>query len=243
MIRRVVSLSLHQPLVVALAILLFIGGGLIAFKGLPVEAFPDVTDTQVTIITLHRGRAAEEVERQVTMPLEVALSGIPNSVRLFSHTQFGLSFMVVTFNDKVNDYFARQQVTERLRNADLPPGVHPELAAMTSAISEVYRYRVRSETLDPTALRTIQNWVLERQLKTVPGVADVVSFGGLIKTYEVQPDLAKMRDYKVSIEQLAEALGKTNANAGGGYVEHGRQQFLIRGIGLLRDAADLETVP
>lgn len=243
MIRRIVSLSLHQPLVVALAILLFIGGGLIAFKSLPVEAFPDVTDTQVTIITLHPGRAAEEVERQVTMPLEVALSGIPNSVRLFSHTQFGLSFMVVTFNDKVNDYFARQQVTERLRNADLPAGVHPELAAMTSAISEVYRYRVRSDTLDSTELRTIQNWVMERQLKTVPGVADVVSFGGLIKTYEVQPDLAKMRDYRISIEQLAEALGKTNANAGGGYVEHGRQQFLIRGIGMLRDAADLETVP
>ena len=243
MIRRIVSLSLHQPLVVALAVLLFIGGGLIAFKSLPVEAFPDVTDTQVTIITLHPGRAAEEVERQVTMPLEVALAGIPNSVRLFSHTQFGLSFMVVTFNDKVNDYFARQQVTERLRNADLPPGVQPELAALTSAISEVYRYRVRSDTLDPTELRTLQNWVMERQLKTVPGVADVVSFGGLIKTYEVQPDLAKMRDYRVSLEQLAEALGKTNANAGGGYVEHGRQQYLIRGIGLLRDASELESVP
>lgn len=243
MIRRIVSLSLHQPLVVTLAILLFIGGGLIAFRNLPVEAFPDVTDTQVTIITLYPGRAAEEVERQVTMPLEVALAGIPNSVRLFSHTQFGLSFMVVTFNDKVNDYFARQQVTERLRNADLPPGVQPELAALTSAISEIYRYRVRSDTLNPTDLRTLQNWVMERQLKTVPGVADVVSFGGLIKTYEVQPDLAKMRDYRISLAQLAESLGKTNANAGGGYVEHGRQQYLIRGIGLLRDAADIETVP
>jgi cobalt-zinc-cadmium resistance protein CzcA len=151
--------------------------------------------------------------------------------------------MVVTFNDKANDYFARQQVTERLRNADLPPGVQPELAALTSAISEIYRYRVRSESLDSTELRTIQNWVMERQLKTVPGVADVVSFGGLIKTYEVQPDVLKMRDYKISLDQLAQALGKSNSNAGGGYVEHGRQQFLIRGIGLLRSAADLENVP
>ena len=189
------------------------------------------------------GRAAEEVERQVTIPLEVALSGIPNAVRLFSHTQFGLSFMVVTFNDKVNDYFARQQVTERLRNADLPEGVQPELAALTSAISEIYRYRIRADQLTATELRTLQNWVMERQLKTVPGVADVVSFGGLIKTYEVQPDLLKMRDYKITLEQLSQALGKSNSNAGGGYVEHGRQQYLIRGIGLLRNAGDLEQVP
>ncbi|MCX7274902.1 MAG: CusA/CzcA family heavy metal efflux RND transporter [Burkholderiales bacterium] len=243
MIRRIVSVSLHQPLVIVLAMLVFIGGGLMAFKNLPVEAFPDVTDTQVTIITLYPGLAAEEVERQVTIPLEVALSGIPNAVRLFSHTQFGLSFMVVTFNDKVNDYFARQQVTERLRNADLPDGVQPELAALTSAISEIYRYRIRADHLGSTDLRTLQNWVMERQLKTVPGVADVVSFGGLIKTYEVQPDLLKMRDYRISLEQLSQALGKSNSNAGGGYVEHGRQQYLIRGIGLLRSAEDLELVP
>lgn len=242
MIRNLIRFSLEQPLVVALSVLLFIGGALIAYRNLPVEAFPDVTDTQVTVITLYPGRAAEEVERQVTMPLEIALAGIPNAVRLFSHTQFGLSFMVVTFNDKVSDYFARQQVTERLRNAELPEGVTPELAALTSAISEVYRYRIRADHLTSIELRTMQNWVMERQIKTVPGVADVVSFGGAIKTYEVQPDLLKMRDYKVSIGQLAEALGKSNSNAGGGYVEHGRQQFLIRGIGLLQSAADIENV-
>jgi heavy metal efflux system protein len=243
MIARIVRTSLNQPLLVVFALLAFIGGGLIAFKNLPVEAFPDVTDTQVTIITLYQGRAAEEVERQVTMPLEVALSGIPNAVRMFSHTQFGLSFMVVTFNDKVTDYFARQQVTERLRNADLPEGVRPELAALTSAISEIYRYRIKAPKLPSNELRTLQNWVMERQLKTVPGVADVVSFGGLIKTYEIQPDLLKMRDYKISLQQLADAVGKSNSNAGGGYVENGRQQFLIRGIGVLKGAADLESVP
>ncbi len=243
MIGRIVRSSLNQPLLVVFVLLAFIGGGLIAFKNLPVEAFPDVTDTQVTVITLYPGRAAEEVERQVTIPLEVALSGVPNAVRVFSHTQFGLSFTVITFNDKANDYFARQQVIERLRTADLPDGVRPELAALTSAISEIYRYRIKAPKLASDDLRTLQNWVMERQLKSVPGVADVVSFGGLIKTYEIQPDLLKMRDYKISLQQLADAVGKSNSNAGGGYVENGRQQFLIRGLGVLRGAADLESVP
>ena len=133
--------------------------------------------SDLTIITLYPGRAAEEVERQVTIPLEVVLSGIPNAIRVFSHTQFGLSFIVVTFNDIPSGYFTRQLVVERLREADLPEGVQPELGAMASAISEIYRYRLKSPGKSPTELRTLQNWVMERQLKTVPGVADVVSFG------------------------------------------------------------------
>src|SRR5438874_6958410 len=127
MIRRVVSFALHQPLFVILMALLFIGGGLAAFLHLPIEAFPDVSDTQVNVIALYPGRAPEEVEKQVTIPLEVALSGLPHSVRLFSHTQFGLSFIMITFDDKVNDYFARQRVQERLTDAELPPGVQPQL--------------------------------------------------------------------------------------------------------------------
>ena len=242
MIKRIVSHALHQPLFVMLAMVLFIGGGLIAFKNLPVEAFPDVSDTQVTVISLYPGRAAEEVEKQVTIPVEVALSGTPNAVRIFSHTQFGLSYIVVTFNDAASDYFARAQVTERLRDADLPEGVKPQLGALSSAIGEVYRYRLRADHLDSTQLRELQDWVMERQLKTVPGVADVVSFGGSAKTYEVQPDLPQMRDRKISMAQLLAALQKSNANAGGGYVEHGQQQFLIRGIGLLRGAPDVENV-
>ncbi|HTJ96091.1 MAG TPA: CusA/CzcA family heavy metal efflux RND transporter, partial [Rhodocyclaceae bacterium] len=188
------------------------------------------------------GRAAEEVEKQVTIPIEISLAGVPNAIRVFSHTQFGLSFLVVTFNDKVTDYFARAQVMERLQSADLPDGVKPELAALTSAISEVFRYRLRGDHLSSTDLRTLQNWVMERQLKTVPGVADVVSFGGSIKTYEVEPDLARLRDAKISVSQLAAALGKSNSNAGGGYVEHGTQQYLIRGLGLLRGPEDIANI-
>ena len=242
MIKSLVSYALSRPLFVILGVILFIGGGVVAFRNLPVEAFPDVSDTQVTVITLYPGRAAEEVEKQVTIPIEVALSGIPNAIRLFSHTQFGLSFTVITFSDKASDYFARAQVMERLQTADLPEGVKPELAALTSAISEIYRYRLKADHLPPNEIRTLQNWIMERQLKTVPGVADVVSFGGAIKTYEVQPDLAKLRDYRITLQQVEQALQKSNSNSGGGYVEHGRQQYLIRGIGILRSAADIENV-
>src|SRR6266704_4109881 len=145
MIKRTVSFALYQPLFVVLAVLLFVGAGAFAFKNLPVEAFPDVTDTQVNVITLYPGRAAEEVEKQVTVPLEVVLSGLPNAVRMFSHTQFGLSFVIITFDDRANAYFARQQVVQRLREVDLPDGAQPTLAPLSTPIGEIYRYRLKSD--------------------------------------------------------------------------------------------------
>jgi cobalt-zinc-cadmium resistance protein CzcA len=239
MIKRIAAFALHQPLFIWLGLALFIVGGSIAFKSLPIEAFPDVSDTQVTIITLYPGRAAEEVEKQITIPLEIALSGLPNAIRMFSHTQFGLSFIILTFDDKPNIYFARQQVMERLHAVDLPPEVEPDLAPVSTAIGEIYRYKVEAEHLDAQALRTIQDWTVLRQLRQVPGVADVVTLGGLIKQYQVHPDLAKMRDYHVSLGQLFSAIERANANAGGGSVEHGGQRFLLRGIGLLKSSADI----
>src|SRR5690349_22899027 len=194
MIKRIVAFALYQPLFIVLGLALFIGAGLWAFKNLPVEAFPDVTDTQVTVISLYPGRAAEEVEKQVTIPLEVGLSGLPGAVRMFSHTQFGLSFLIITFNDTVNGYFARQQAEERLREIDLPNGVQAELAPFSTAVGEIYRYRMKGDGVSATDLRTFQDWTVFRQLKQVPGVADVVSLGGLIKQYEVHPDAARMRD-------------------------------------------------
>jgi len=182
MIERVVRFALANPLFVVLGTALFVGGGVAAFKQLPVEAFPDVTDTQVNVITLFPGRAAEEVERQVTIPLEVVLAGIPNSVRLFSHTQFGLSFVILTFNDKADPYFARQQVVERLRETGLPEGVQPELAPLSTPIGEVYRYVLKSTSADSRELRSLQDWVVVRQLRLIPGVADVISLGGLVTT-------------------------------------------------------------
>ena len=237
--KRIVSFALHQPLFIILGTLLFIGAGIIAFKNLPVEALPDVTDTQVTVITLFPGRAAEEVEKQVTFPIEVSLAGLPNMIRMFSHTQFGLSFIILTFDDQVNPYFARQQVLERLRDASLPPGAQPQLAPLSTAVGEIYRYRIKGADYDERELRTIQDWTIARQLKLVPGVADIVSLGGFIKQYEVNPDLAKLKYYKISLQQLFSALERASSNAGGGYVEQGGQQFLIRGIGLLRSADEI----
>src|SRR3954468_905990 len=180
-IRRIVAFALYQPLFIALGVALFIGAGAFAFKNLPVEAFPDVTDTQVTVISLFPGRAAEEVEKQVTVPLEVGLSGLPGAVRMFSHTQFGLSFVIITFDDRYNGYFARQQVVERLREVDLPEGVQAELAPFSTAVGEIYRYRLKGDSSSPRELRPYQDWVVARQLRFVPGVADVVCLGGLVK--------------------------------------------------------------
>src|SRR2546428_300539 len=242
MIRRLVSFALHQPLFLLLMLMLFIAGGVTAFKTLPIEAFPDVSDIQVAVITLFPGHAPEEVEKQITIPLEIALSGLPHSVRMFSHTQFGLSFLMLTFDDEVNDYFARQQVLERLQTADLPNGVQPQLAPLSTPIGELYRYRLRGDGLTPTELRSIQDWTVARYLKMTPGVADVVSLGGLIKQYEVNPDPARLRYYNLTLLQLFTALGRGNANAGGSYVEQGTQQYLIRGIGLLRSGEDIGNI-
>jgi len=242
MIRRIVYFALHQPLLVVFALIVFIGGGTVAFKNLPIEAFPDVSDLQVTVIALHPGRAAEEVERQVTLPIEVALSGLPDSVRLFSHTQFGLSYTVVTFNDKPTDQLARQRVNERLQKIDLPEGVQPTIQPPQTAIGEVFRFRLKGEGFTPQQLRTLQDWVVEKHLRKVPGVADVVTMGGSEKQYEVNPDLARMRDYKVTLPQLFAALQRANSNAGGGSVTHGAQQYLIRSIGQLRTGEDVDQI-
>src|SRR3989442_761481 len=241
MIKRLVAFALDQPFFLILLVALFVAGGVAAFRSLPVEAFPDVSDTQVQVITLFPGRAAEEVEKQVTIPVEIGLSGIPHSVRLFSHTQFGLSFIAVTFDDAVDAYFSRQQVLERLRDVDLPKGVTPELGPLATPIGEIYRYRIKGN-LSPTEMRMIQDWTIARQLKTVPGVADVVTYGGFIKQYQVEPDLAKMKVYGITLQQLFMALDRGSANAGGGYVDRGEQQYLIRGIGLLKSADDIGNI-
>ena len=237
--KKLIAYALHQPLFIVLGTLLFVMSGVIAFKNLSVEAFPDVTDTQVTVIALYPGRAAEEVEKQVTLPIETALSGLPNSIRVFSHTQFGLSYTVVTYDDAANVNIARQQINERLNNLDVPPGAQVNVAPNATPVGEVMRYRVKGAGQTVTELRTLEDWVIERALRQVPGVADVVAMGGFIKQYEVQPDLDKLRAYKLTFQNLLDALGRGNANAGGSYVAQGPQQFAIRGIGLLNSADDI----
>jgi cobalt-zinc-cadmium resistance protein CzcA len=242
MIKRLVSFALHQPLFVFLLTGLFLLGGIVAFENLPIEAFPDVTDIQVTVITLYPGYAAEEVEKQVTTPLEIGLSGLPNAVRMFSHTQFGLSFLIVTFDDRADDYQARQLVLERLRGVDLPDKAQVQLAPLSTPIGELFRYRVNGSGQDLRELRAIQDWTITRYLKLAPGVADVVSLGGFLKQYQVSLDLAKLKSNNIPMQQVLTALGQGNANAGGSYLEQGDQQYLIRGIGLLRSADDIGNI-
>ncbi|MBL0421673.1 efflux RND transporter permease subunit [Ramlibacter sp. AW1] len=237
--KRLIHFAVHQPLFIVLGTVLFALVGLVSFSNLSVEAFPDVTDTQVTVIALYPGRAAEEVEKQVTLPIEVALSGLPNSIRVFSHTQFGLSFTVVTYDEKADVMAVRAQVNERLRSVDLPPGVQANIAPNATPVGEIMRYRLRGDSRSTTELRTLQDWTVERALRQVPGVADVVAMGGFIKQYEVQPDMDRLRAAKLTFQDLLEALGRGNANAGGSYVTQGAQQYAIRGIGLLQSPDDI----
>src|SRR5262245_45874801 len=205
MVRKLVAFALYQPLFLVLVTLLFIGAGIVAFQSLPVEAFPDVTDVQATVITLVPGLAAEEVEKQVTIPLEIALAGVPHSVRMFSHTQFGLSFLTLTFDDAVDDYFARQRVLERLQQAELPPDIQPQLAPPSTPVGELYRFRLVSATKNAMELRSLEDWVVERHLKMIPGVADVVSRGGFIKQYQVNLDLARTKAFGITLQQVLTA--------------------------------------
>ena len=162
MIKRFIHFALHQPMFIVLMTILFIAGGIAAFMSLPIEAFPDVSDIQVNVITLYPGRAPEEVEKQVTMALETVLNGLPHSVRMFSHTQFGLSYIMLTFDDKTTDMQARQQTLERLAGADLPPGVQPQLQPLSTAIGEIFRYRVKGDGYTTRELRSLEDWEIGR---------------------------------------------------------------------------------
>ena len=237
--KRIVQFAITEPIFLVLGLIIFIFAGLTAFRNLPVEAFPDVTDYQVTVIALYPGRAAEEVEKQVTLPLEVALSGLPHAVRVFSHSQFGLSYTVITYDDDADIQTARQQVGERLREVVLPEGVELRVAPIATPVGEVMRFRLRGDGKTTTELRTLQDWVVERNLRQVPGVADVVSMGGFIKQYEVRPDTEKLRAHRLTYQNLQEALARGNSNAGGSYVAQGAQQYAIRGLGLLSSADEI----
>jgi cobalt-zinc-cadmium resistance protein CzcA len=242
MLRRVLDLSLRQPLVVFVLTAAFAVAGAFAFWHLPIEAFPELADPQVYVISLFAGHAAEEVERQVTLPIETELNGLPGMTRMRSVSIFGLSYLTLTFDDRTDLYFARQQVTERLAGVDLPDGVKPELGPLSTPTGEIFRYTLIGKKYSPMQLRELQDWVMERHLRQVPGVADVVSFGGFEKQYQVQVDPQKLQARDVSLQQVFAALARSNANAGGNYIRRGEQQYVVRGLGTLANAEDVERV-
>jgi heavy metal efflux system protein len=214
-----------------------------AFSDLPIEAFPDVQDVQVQIITQYPGQAPEEVERAVTLPIEREMSGVPHMTQLRSVTIGALSVVTLTFADGTDDYFARQQVLEKLQNVSLPPGLQPGLAPLTTAVGEIFRYIVEApDGMDSNEVRALQDWVVRPSLRIVSGVADVVSFGGTVKEYQVQIDPAALKRYGVTIDQVSAALANNSANVGGGLVRRGDEALLVRGIGIFNKLDDIGRV-
>jgi len=240
--RRLVEFSLEHRLVVLLLAGLLVVGGWIAFRSLPIDAFPDVTNIQVTIISQAPTLSPLEIEQLVTYPIEQACAGLPHSTEVRSLSKFGLSMVTVVFEDGTDIYFARQMVMERIFTVqgELPEGASSGLGPISTGLGEVFQYTLESPERDLMELRTLQDWVLRPILRTVPGVAGVDSFGGYVRQFHVVADPQSLRRYDLALEELAAAVAANNGVAGGAFVERGGEQFVVRGDGWVRSAEDLE---
>jgi cobalt-zinc-cadmium resistance protein CzcA len=243
MLDRIITFALQQRVFVVAAAVLIAIAGWRAWRDLPVEAFPDVQDVQVIVITQVPGKAPEEVERSVTLPIELEMSGVARMTQLRSVSITGLSVVTLTFADNTNDYFARSQVLEHLQNVNLPNGVQASIAPLTNAIGEIYRYVIEAPPDMPLyEVRAIQDWVIRPALRRVSGIADVVSFGGALKEYQVQINPSLLRKYSITIDQVAAALGANSANTGGGILPRGEEALVVRSIGLFENIEDIGRV-
>jgi len=240
MLDKIITFSLQQRAFVLLATAALVIAGWFAVTSLPIEAFPDVEDVHVGIVTQVPGLAPEEVERVVTLPIEHEMSGVPHLSQMRSVSITGLSVITLTFSEKTDDYFARQQVLERLQGVDLPPGYQPTLAPLTTAVGEIYRYLVEApKDMPQREIRAIQDWTITPMLRTVPGVADITSFGGAIKEYQVRLDPYLLRKFEVSIDDVNQALSNNSSNVGGGLMHRGDESLVVRGIGLYKSLDDI----
>ncbi len=239
MFEQLLAFSLKNRVAVIFAALVVAALGAWSFRELTIEAFPDPTDTQVNVITLFEGQPTEEVERQIGLPLERALNGTPHMTRLRNLSMFGLSQVTLTFSDGTDGLWARQQVLERLREAELPEGVRPELGPYATPIGEVYRYTLKGAQGDPMKLRTLQDWVVRPMLMRVNGVADVVSYGGLQKVIQVEPMPQALASLGLTLQDLEDAVKEGSQNASGGVMERGSEQFVIRSEGLFKSLEDI----
>ncbi|HEY4650634.1 MAG TPA: CusA/CzcA family heavy metal efflux RND transporter [Pontibacter sp.] len=242
LIRNIIGFSLKNRFFIFFATLVLIVSGVVSYLHTPIEAFPDVTNTRVQIISQWPGRSAEEVEKFVTIPIEVEMNVVPKKTSLRSISLFGLSVVTMIFDDGVDDFHARQLVANQLAMVDLPDGIHAEMQPSSGPTGEIFRYTLKSKTKDVRELKTLQDWVIDRQLKAVPGVADVVSFGGEVKTYEVSVDPNLLTKYGLSALEVYQALAESNVNVGGDVVEKSAQAYVVRGIGLLDNIEEIENV-
>lgn len=241
-LRKILAFSLKNKYFILFATLLLLVAGIITFKTMPIEAFPDVTNTEITIITQWPGRSAEEIEKFVTIPVEIAMNPVQKKISLRSTSIFGLSYIKLVFEDKVTNDQARIQVNNLLGNADLPDGVSPSVQPPTGPTGEIYRYSLRSTFRSARELKTIQDWVVDRQLRSVPGIADVVSFGGLTKTYEIKVDPGKLINLGITALDVYSAVQKSNINIGGDVIIQNNQAYVVRGIGLLNDINEIKNI-
>jgi cobalt-zinc-cadmium resistance protein CzcA len=243
MLEKLITFALQQRVFVLAGTGILLVAGWQAVENLPIEAFPDVQDVQVQIVTQAIGQAPEEVERSITLPIEREMSGVPNMTQLRSVSITGLSVVTLTFADRTDDYFARQQVMEKLQNVTLPAGAQPSLAPLSTAVGEVYRYVLDVPAdMSPNEARALQDWVLRPALRQVRGVADVVSFGGTVKEYQVRINPYLLRKYGVTIDQVSQALAANSGNTGGGILRRGDEALVLRSIGLFLKLDDIARV-
>src|ERR1041384_3873208 len=234
----------RERLLVAVVSLLIVGGGILALARLNVDAFPDVTPVQVEIDTDAEGLAPQEVEQLITFPIENVMNGLSGVVRVLSTSKFGLSVVTVYFRDDIDIYFARQQVFEQLSLAKdrIPAGFEPTMGPITTGTGQIFLYEVVGRGKSNQELRTIQDWIVKLQLRTVPGVADVLSFGGDVKQYQVIVDQQALVNYNIPLKSLFETIQANNQNTGANFIEHGDDQYIVRGIGLVKDVEDIKNI-
>ena len=241
-LRSVLAFSLKNKYFILFATAALLIGGIITFKNMPIEAFPDVTNTEITIITQWPGRSAEEIEKFITIPIEIAMNPVQQKVSLRSTSIFGLSYIKLVFEDDVTNDQARLQVNNLMSNANLPSGVTPAIQPPTGPTGEIFRYTLRSKIRDNRDLKTLQDWVVDRQLRSVPGVADVVSFGGETKAYEIKVDPQKLSNLGITPLDVFNAVSKSNINIGGDVINKNNQAYVVRGIGLLNDINEIRNI-
>ncbi|MDD4964416.1 MAG: CusA/CzcA family heavy metal efflux RND transporter [Gallionella sp.] len=243
MLEKLITFALQQRVFVLIATAALVLAGSVAWSNLPIEASPDVQDVQVQVVTQALGLAPEEVERAITLPIEREMSGVARMTQLRSVSIMGLSIVILTFLDGTDDYFARQQTLEKLQNVNLPPGINASIAPLTNAVGEVFRYVIEAPaTMPAREVRALQDWVIRPALRTVPGIADVIGFGGEVKEYQVRIKPYLLRKYNVTIDQVAKVLTSNSANSGGGVMRRGDEALVIRGIGLFQSLDDIGRV-
>jgi cobalt-zinc-cadmium resistance protein CzcA len=241
-IRGIIAFSLKNRFFVFFVTAILIVWGVISYMNTPLEAFPDVTNTQIIVVTEWNGRSAEEIERFVTVPVEVAMNSVQRKTNVRSISMFGLSVTKIIFEDDVEDFFARQQVNNALRNVSLPEGVEPDVQPPYGPTGEIFRYTIESPSRNTRDLLTYQNWIIDRQLRSVPGVADVVAFGGQEKIYEISVDPVRLSKYDITPLEVYQAVAKSNVNVGGDVIEKNGQAYVVRGIGLLSSIDDIRSI-